>query len=94
MAYWSETHGTLASCEDSTSKDTRQIFSTRYYVIKVHDQYNKDNFSSPTLVLQNQAIPGCSQHWMRIKEYWPYPRLFNLDESKRILALSQVIQPR
>jgi hypothetical protein len=42
-----------------------RFFSPRYYVIKVHDQYNKDDFSSPTIVLQNQTIPSCSQHRMR-----------------------------
>jgi hypothetical protein len=81
MAYQSETHGILASCKDSTSMDTRQIFSPRYYAIKVHDQYNKDDFSSPTIVLQNQAIPGCLQHRMRANRL-----------TKPTLALSQIIQ--
>jgi hypothetical protein len=30
--------------------------------------------------------------WMRVKIHSPYPGLFNLDESKDTLALSQVIQ--
>jgi hypothetical protein len=121
MAYQSETHGTSASCEDSTPKDTRQISSPSYYVIKVHDQYNKDNVQRQHLSYKNQIILGYStwmriihtcpilsyltrmrvihtrpitgySTWMRVNEHSSYPRLFNLDESKHTLTLSQVIQ--
>jgi hypothetical protein len=45
MGYKSEIHGTSASYEDSTPKKHRIDSSTarKYYVIKIHDQSNKDN---------------------------------------------------
>jgi hypothetical protein len=72
-------------------KDTRQIFCPSYYVIKVHDQYNKDNIHQQHLSYKNQIIPGYSTQ-MRVNIYSPYPKLFILNESKSTLALSQVIQ--
>jgi hypothetical protein len=38
--------GTLVSYEDSMPKESRHIFSPRYYVNRVHNQYNKDDYLS------------------------------------------------
>jgi hypothetical protein len=45
MGYKSKFHGTSASYEDSTPKKHRTGSSVarKYYVIKIHDQSNKDN---------------------------------------------------
>jgi hypothetical protein len=97
MAHQSKTHGTLVSYEDSMPKESRQIFSPRYYVNRVHNQYNKDDYLSYKTKLSrvvptpdeskqaNQAyarpIPGYST-WMRVHIHSTYLRLFNLDERK------------
>jgi hypothetical protein len=45
MGYKSKIHGTLVSYEDSMTKRHRTDSSAarKHYVIKIHDQNNKDN---------------------------------------------------
>jgi hypothetical protein len=45
MGYKSEIHGTSANYEDSTLKKhmTDSSAARKYYVIKIHNQINKDN---------------------------------------------------
>jgi hypothetical protein len=83
--YQSETHGTSASYGDSMPKGTRQIFSQRCYVIKVHDQFNKDNAHHQHLSHRTWLSRVVFTTRMRANRLQglcsTYPRLFNLDES-------------